>query len=125
MPLTDMAHSVLIADDSDTLRGVFCKLFRDYGWTVWEARNGCQAVEMAQNHNPAVIVLDIAMPDMDGIRAARLLMDKMPKVQIVLCSLYATDEMINREIYQAGIQKVLMKSDAYRYLVPIAETLAV
>jgi hypothetical protein len=40
-----------------------------------------------------------------------------------MCSLYATDESINREIYRAGIRNVLMKSDAYRYLVPTAERL--
>lgn len=119
-----MPRSVLIADDSDTLRGVFCKLFQDSGWTVLEAKNGCEAVQIAQDHNPEVVVLDIAMPVMDGIRAARLLMDKLPETQIVLCSLYATDESINRELYQAGVQKVLMKSDAYRYLVPMAEDLA-
>ncbi len=119
-----MSRSVLIADDSDTLRGAFRKLFRDCGWRVLEAKNGQEAVDVAQENNPAVIVLDIAMPVMDGIRAAQLLRDRLPEAQIVLCSLYATDEMINREIYQAGVQRVLMKSDAYRYLVSMAENLA-
>jgi CheY-like chemotaxis protein len=116
-------RSVLIADDSDTLRDAFGKLFRDSGWSVLEATNGSDAVEMAQQYSPALIVLDIAMPVMDGVSAAQLLMSKMPEVQILMCSLYATDEGINREMYRVGIRNVLMKSDAFRHLVSIAEKL--
>lgn len=116
-------RSVLIVDDSTVLRAAIRKLFDDCGWTVMEAKNGCEAVEIAERCHPAVIVLDIAMPVMDGIRAAQLLMTRTPEAQIIVCSLYATDEIINREIYRAGIRNVVMKSDACLHLVRIAEKL--
>jgi CheY-like chemotaxis protein len=116
-------RSVLIVDDSDGVRAAIRGLFADCGWSVIEAKNGLQAVEAAQKFLPDVIVLDVAMPVMDGIRAAQLLMHKMPDARIIMCSLYATDESINQEIYRAGIRNVVMKSDACRHLVRIAEKL--
>jgi len=116
-------RSVLIADDSETLRGFYRKLFTDSGWRVLEAKNGQEAVQVADEFSPNVVVLDISMPVMDGIRAARILLNKKPEVHVVLCSLYATDEGINLEAYLEGVDRVLMKSDACRYLVSIAEKL--
>jgi CheY-like chemotaxis protein len=67
---------VLLVDDSDTLRRAFRELFEDSGWSVREAENGREAVEVVEQDSPAVIVLDIAMPVMNGVHAAELLMDK-------------------------------------------------
>src|SRR5579864_7264292 len=109
---------VLIADDSDTLRGAFSKLFQDSGWTVLEARNGREAIEVAEQYHPEIVIMDVAMPVMDGVQAALVLTEKMPDVQIIMCSLYSTDEGINGEMYRSGIRNVLTKADAFHYLVP-------
>jgi CheY-like chemotaxis protein len=114
---------VLIVDDSATLRRAFRELFENSGWSVLEAENGREAVEIVERNSPAVIILDIEMPVMNGVHAAELLKAKAPHAKIIMCSLYATDEAINREMYRSGIRNVLMKSDAYLSLVPTAERL--
>ncbi len=117
-------RSVLIVDDSDTLRGAFKKLFDESGWAVMEGKNGREALTLANAFRPSVVVLDVSMPVMDGIHAAELLKNQSPEIQIIMCSLYAMDEAINRELYRAGIRNVLSKTDAYRHLVATAEKLS-
>jgi two-component system chemotaxis response regulator CheY len=124
MLLKAAMRSVLIVDDSDTLRGAFKKLFDDSGWSVVEGKNGREALTMADTYHPSVVVLDISMPEMDGIHAAELLKSQSPETQIIVCSLYAMDEDIIRALYRAGIRNVLSKTDAFQHLVPTAEKLS-
>ena len=62
---------VLLVDDNDDIRDMMRLILEDGGFSVIEAANGVQAVEKAASNPPSVILMDIAMPLMDGIEAAQ------------------------------------------------------
>jgi two-component system, LytTR family, response regulator AlgR len=88
---------VLVADDAGLIRKLLCKLFKneaDYELCA-EAKNGEEAVALAQLHKPDLILLDFSMPVMNGVEAARELKKIMPNVPIILFTLFppAQNEM--------------------------------
>ena len=86
-----MAKTILVADDSPLIRKMLCQIFEkeeDYDLCA-EARDGAEAVALAIKHKPDLIILDMLMPVMDGIQAAKELKDLMPEVPIILFTLYA------------------------------------
>jgi CheY-like chemotaxis protein len=87
-----MAKRVLVADDSPRIRKMLCQLFEredDYDICA-EAENGQEAIELALKHRPDLIILDFAMPVLNGIDAARKLKKIMPEVPIILFTQHAT-----------------------------------
>jgi two-component system chemotaxis response regulator CheY len=121
-----MKHrSVLIVDDSATMRRAVRRLFETSGWeVVGEAENGKQGVQMAEALQPAVVTLDVAMPVMNGIDAAKQLIADVPHIQLIMCTAYG-DEGLQRTLRQSGLRTVVAKSDAAELLVPTAEKLSV
>jgi DNA-binding NarL/FixJ family response regulator len=103
-------QKILIADDSEPMR----KLHRDMAaqsgrWRLCgEAVNGLQAVHLARALRPDLIVLDLAMPVMDGLRAAPEILKELPRVPIIL---YTLHDMPNLELEarKAGVREVVSK----------------
>jgi CheY-like chemotaxis protein len=85
-----MAKTILIADDNPNVRKMLCQLFEcEQGYDICaEAANGQDAIDLALKHRPDLIVLDLAMPVMDGLTAAKELKKLLPDVPIVLFTLY-------------------------------------
>ena len=118
-------RSVLIVDDSAAMRRSVRELFETSGWeVVGEAENGRQGVQMAEEFEPAVVTLDVAMPVMNGIEAAKQLMAEAPQIQVIMCTAYGSDESLQRILRRTGIRTVISKSDASQLLVPTAEKLS-
>lgn len=83
--------TLLIVDDNSGIRTLLTALARrDAGFqVVGEAANGLEAIEVAREHQPDVVVLDIMMPEMDGIEAIPGILDASPDSRIVMYSAYA------------------------------------
>ena len=107
-----MAKTILIADDNGIFRRALCEAFtRDFDFEVCgEAKDGQDAVEKAQRLHPDLIVLDLSMPVMNGLEAARALNSQMPSVPIVMFSLYV-DAFLKEEVLSAGVADVVSKSE--------------
>ena len=106
-----MAKRILIADDSPFWRERFrAVLERDSGYDVFEARDGSEAVRNSKKYLPDLVVLDYAMPVLDGLGAARELRRTMPKVPVLLCTAdkSACLEGVARE---SGVPTVFSKTD--------------
>ncbi len=105
---------VVVVDDSVTQREIFRRLLSSDGEfiVVAEARNGREALELVQRHAPDVVLMDIHMPDMDGIAATRAIMRQCP-VSIVVASatLRRRDVDLAMEAYQAGAVSVIEKPE--------------
>ena len=116
---------ILVVDDHDVVRrGLRSVLEAHPGWQICaEATNGRNAVAQAQELNPDVIVMDISMPDMNGLEAARQIKKICPKVEIVMLSVHFSDQLV-REIVDAGAKSYILKSDAERDLVIAVEAVA-
>jgi two-component system, NarL family, response regulator DesR len=81
-----MARSILVADDNAIVRKMLCRMFEteeDYDICA-EATNGQEAIDLAIHHKPDLIILDLSMPVMNGLDAARELKRLMPHVPIIL-----------------------------------------
>jgi DNA-binding NarL/FixJ family response regulator len=101
--------SVLVADDEDGLRRSLCDLLGDFGFRViGEAANGSDAVTLSRRLAPDIALLDLRMPILDGIGAARLIKEETPSVQVVILTAY-DDESLRHEAEEAGVYCYLVK----------------
>ncbi len=108
---------VLIAEDETIIRLDLKELLGRVGHTVVaEARDGEEAVALATEHNPDLIVMDVKMPRMDGIAAARTIMDERP-VPIVMLTAYSQEDLVQRA-GEAGAFGYLVKPFREADLVP-------
>jgi DNA-binding NarL/FixJ family response regulator len=115
----------LIADDHDLmLRGVKTLLESHAGWKVCgEAKTGHEAVNKVQELRPDILVMDISMPDLNGVDAARRIRKVSPSTEILILSIHYSDQLI-RQIVDAGVRGYIVKSDSDRDLITAVETLA-
>src|ERR1700686_2999354 len=116
---------ILIADDHDLMRrGVKTMIESHAGWEVCgEAITGREAVAKAEELNPDIVILDISMPDLNGVEAARRIRKASTNTEILILSMHYSDQLI-REIVDAGVRGYIVKSDSDRDLVIAVETLA-
>ena len=119
-----MSKSILVVDDSNTVRKVtrlFLETQLDFE-VCGEAVDGVDAIEKAKQLKPDLIVLDLAMPEMNGIEAASVIKGMMPEVQIILFTLYR--ETIGDALALAiGIDAVLSKPEGGWKLLECARSL--
>lgn len=116
---------ILIADDHDLMRrGVKSLLQAHPGWEVCgEAHTGREAVAKAEELKPDVVIMDISMPELNGVEAARRIRKVSPASEVLILSVHYSDQLI-REILDAGVRGYMVKSDSDRELVVAVETLA-
>ena len=118
-----MARSVLIVDDSSAVRQALVRLFADGGFDVCgEAASGPEAIEKAQGLNPGLIVMDLSMPVMNGIEAARCLRQLLPTVLIIILSDYG-GLFPEQEARSLGIVAIVSKAECSSVLLHEARTL--
>lgn len=118
-----MGLRVLVVDDSEMTRRILRMLLGSRNWIVCgEADNGCSGVEKFQELKPDVVILDLAMPDIDGIQAAAIMSASNPKVPIILFTILGIDG-IQSEASKAGIRAIVTKDNAWS-LIPQIEKLA-
>jgi len=115
---------ILIADDHEVARRGICALLESHaGWEVCaEAKDGRDAVELAASLKPDVVLLDIGMPNLNGLEAARQISALAPGVAILILTMHDSDNMV-REVLRAGARGFLLKSDAGRDLVSAVDAL--
>jgi DNA-binding NarL/FixJ family response regulator len=115
---------VLLADDHILVRDALCYLLEAQGdiKIVATASDGVEAVEQAVNLCPDIAVLDISMPRMDGIEAARKICELCSKTKIVMLTIYHTEEHV-RHAVQAGASGFVLKDAAGQELVAAVRTL--
>jgi DNA-binding NarL/FixJ family response regulator len=116
-----MSNSILIVDDNTTIRRSLHRLLEARsGWEVCgEAANGREGIEKAQRLKPDVVVMDMSMPEMDGIAAAKILKSQMPTLPIIMFTNFADDQFLKQEVLDAGIRHVVSKSDSQALILAV------
>jgi DNA-binding NarL/FixJ family response regulator len=120
----DMEKHIVLADDNAAIRRALRKVLELKGdWKVdGEAVDGRDAIEKAKELHPDLIVMDVSMPIMNGLEAARILRHIMPSVLVILCSLH-TNEVLEKEAEAAGVNAVVSKAQNMKVLVTKAREL--
>ena len=116
---------ILIADDHDIFRhGVRLLIQSHPGWEICgEASTGLEAVAQANELLPDIVILDIGMPDLNGLEAARRIRKEAAESEILILSAHSSDQLIC-QIVDMGVRGYILKSDSDRDLVIAVETLA-
>jgi response regulator NasT len=112
---------ILIAEDETIIRLDLRSLLESAGFEICaEAKDGVEAVELARSEQPDLAVLDVKMPRLDGIEAARRILDERP-IPIVMLTAYGQDELVARAV-EAGVFGYLVKPFRESDLLPAIHT---
>jgi DNA-binding NarL/FixJ family response regulator len=120
-----MSIRVLVADDQSMVRAGFRMLLsgeQDIE-VVAEASNGREAVELARRFNPAVVLMDIRMPEVDGLEATRRILSASQAVRILILTTFGLDEYVY-EALRAGASGFVLKDDPAEQLISAVRTVA-
>src|ERR1700680_4236634 len=115
---------ILLADDHEIVRRGLCALLQKHaGWEVCgEASNGREAVEMAKRLNPDVAIMDIDMPNLNGLDATRQMLQHDPNLKVLVLTITESVNVI-RDALDAGARGFVLKSDAERDLISTLEAM--
>jgi DNA-binding NarL/FixJ family response regulator len=106
-----MPTRILLADDSPPIRKMLRTILKNSAREICgEAEDGEVAVRLTQQLKPDVVVLDLAMPIMDGLEAARRIAVIAPTVVMLMFTLHVSEQLV-KEAHKAGIREVFSKSD--------------
>ena len=116
---------ILIADDHEVVReGARALVEGEPDWEVCGiATNGREAIERAQQLKPDVIVLDMTMPELNGLDAIRRIKKTVPAAEIVIFSAHRSEDIV-QQVFDAGAKRYIRKADAGRYLLEAIRSLA-
>jgi len=116
---------ILLVDDHDIVRqGLRAIIENQPGWeVVGEASTGREAVAMAKQMGPDVVVLDVAMPDLNGLEATCQILDAIPESEVLILTMYDSDELVH-DVLAAGARGYLLKSNAGAELVAAIDALS-
>ena len=118
------AVRILLADDHEIVReGVRAMIERQPGWEICgEASTGREAVAQAEKLAPDIVIMDIGMPELNGLDAARQIKKLHPQVEVLIFTANETEEIV-RQVFQAGARGYLLKAEASKHLMPALEML--
>ena len=107
-----MSIRILIADDDPAIRGLFRRLLEAQpGWIVCaEAVNGVEAIEQVARNSPDLVILDLGMPQKNGIEAARAISQINPKLPLLLISVQEMSDQLVEAAMEVGFKGAVTKS---------------
>lgn len=109
-----MKIKILLVDDHKILRDGIRSLVKGYSdmEVIGEAADGREAVEMSAKLSPDVVIMDITMPDLNGIDATRMILSKSPGTKVIALSMHHDKQFVS-EIFKAGASGYLIKDSAF------------
>lgn len=118
------AYRILIADDHEVVRrGIRSLLESHAGWEICgEAKDGREAVDLSRELKPDLVLLDIGMPNLNGLDAARQIIANRPLTRVLILTIHDSDQVV-RDVLAAGARGFLLKSDAGRDLLTAVEAM--
>jgi DNA-binding NarL/FixJ family response regulator len=117
------ALRILLADDHAMVRRSLRSLLESHpGWTVSEAANGREAVEQRRQFAPDIVLLDVTMPEMNGLEAARQIVEEAPGTPVLILTVHESDELAD-EVRRAGALGMIDKYRAHDTLIAAIESL--
>jgi DNA-binding NarL/FixJ family response regulator len=124
MPRSKNALRIVVADDHELVRrGIRDLLQVQRGWrVVGEAAGGRDAIAVVKKLKPHIAILDITMPDMDGLEATRQICKAAAETRVLILTMHESDQMVRR-VLEAGARGYVLKSDMAVHLVQAVKDL--
>jgi len=115
---------ILVTDDHEIVReGLRALIQQQPDWEICgEACDGRQAVERAVALEPDIVIMDIGMPELNGLDATRQIKRQLPRVEVLIFTAVETEEIV-RNVFKAGARAYLLKGEANKHLLPALEML--
>jgi DNA-binding NarL/FixJ family response regulator len=114
---------VIVDDHAVVRRGVRALLESQPGWEVaGEAVTGREAVDLAKRLYPDIVVMDLSLPELNGLDAARQILKDSPRTEVLVLTMHHSEELV-RNVLQAGARGYVLKSDADASLIAAVESL--
>ena len=108
-----MAHRILVVDDSAHMRrAIRGAIEKRTDWTVFEAEHGQVAVIMVGTHKPHLVILDLTMPVMNGLEAAKEILKIAPGMPMIMFTMFESGNLLEAAL-KVGIKHVFSKSDGF------------
>ena len=107
---------ILVVDDAAFMRMRCCKLLSDNGYEVAEAATGVEAVQKYREFTPDAVLLDITMPDMDGIETLKQIVTEHPGAKIAMCTAMGQQSMVIEALKSGASDFIVKPFDADRVL---------
>ncbi len=99
---------VMIVDDTPFMRAVLRNIVEEAGYSVVEASNGTEAVSLYSREKPDVVTMDIVMPELDGIEAARIILESDPSAKIIMVTAMDSRDSL-KEAIKIGVCDFIVK----------------
>jgi DNA-binding NarL/FixJ family response regulator len=115
---------VLLADDHDVVRRGLKALLQEHaGWEICgEAMNGREAVDLAREMQPDIAIIDLMMPDLNGLDVTRQIRKVSERTQVLIFTMHHNETLIH-DVLDAGARGYLLKTDAEQHIVTAVKTL--
>jgi DNA-binding NarL/FixJ family response regulator len=115
---------ILIVDDHAVVRrGVRSLLESQPGWEIAaEAATGREAIDLARQLQPDIVVMDLSLPELNGLDATRQILKESPRSEVLVLTMHHSEELA-RNVLQAGARGYVLKSDADQSLIAAVESL--
>jgi len=120
-----MCIKIILADDHAVLRHGLSRSFEQEEdiKIIGHAKDGLSTIDMVRELSPDIVVMDIGMPDLNGIEATRIIKKDYPDVKVVALSMHSSDKYI-REMFRAGASAYLLKNCPFEELLEAVRTVA-
>lgn len=99
---------ILIVDDQKGVRRLLEELFKKDGWEVQLAADGKEAIQRADEFLPDIILMDMKMPNMNGLEASRIILNNISDLDIIMMTAYGEMDVV-KEALDAGVKKCITK----------------
>lgn len=103
-----MKKDILIVDDQKGVRRLLEELFKKDGWIVHTASDGLEAISMVDSIHPHIILMDMKMPNLNGLEASQMILAKDPGLRIVMMTAYGEMDVIKKAL-EAGVKRCITK----------------
>lgn len=103
-----MAGKILIVDDQKGVRRLLEELFKKEGWEISMATDGKEAIDQVEEGQPDIILMDVKMPNMNGLEASQIILEKYGDIPIIMMTAYGEIEVVKKAL-DAGVKKCITK----------------
>ncbi|HOQ08552.1 MAG TPA: response regulator [Syntrophomonadaceae bacterium] len=103
-----MPNKILIVDDQKGVRRLLEELFKKEGWSVYIAADGLEAISMVKEAIPDIVLMDMKMPNMNGLESSAVILKEFPDMIIIMMTAYGEMDVVKKAL-EVGVKRCITK----------------